>query len=148
LQSGQPVAQHAGPLELEVGRRFLHIALQLLQWRAVAPFEKVAGGGDMAAIVVMSAGGGTGAEAVADLVADAAGGTNDREQFLLIGEDHLLRLRAIAEPIPVVEPANRFPCPMPRRHGAEARQRRRGDLRGEEGVWCGPAAETDPGAAE
>src|SRR5439155_11695536 len=88
----------------------------------------------------------TGTEACANLVAQAAGPSQNGKQLALIGEEHLLSLRAVAQPEPVVEPSHRFTRRLAGPHGTEAGEGSSGGPAGQKDVRRRLAADADVGA--
>src|SRR5207302_1096963 len=72
-------------------------------------------------IIAARAGAGARTETGTDLKPQAPRGADAGEEFSLIGEDHLLWLRTIAQPEPVVEPTDCFRRVLARGDRAECR---------------------------
>src|SRR5436305_272868 len=98
----------------------MHVAFKRFQRRRIVPFKEADQGPGGQGIRAARASRGARAEASLDLVTQTAGGSKDWEEVALVGEDHFLRLRAVAQAIPVVEPPHRFMGMKTGRHGTEA----------------------------
>ena len=79
-------------------------------------------------------------------MAQTAGDQIEGKEVALVGEDHLLRLRTVAQPKPVVEAADGLARRRAGRHGAEAGEGRARRPRRQEQVRRRLAADADVGA--
>src|SRR5262249_49140385 len=104
IQPGQGfelIAMGSRPFVGEDCRGGGHIALDAVQAGQIRSRQESPGGLDAFLVSRPRAGAGAGAKAGGDLVAQAAGGPQERKQLALVGEDHLLWLGTVAQPKPV-----------------------------------------------
>ena len=108
LQHAEPISKRRGALVIKCGGGSRHFLPQLLKQLIIFAVKKGAGRLHLAVVAPLRTKCRARAKASANLKTEASGRQRFREKLLLIGEDHFLLLRAVAQAKAVVDATDCF----------------------------------------